>query len=56
MFKAYEEENRMDEKQSSVHVLVHTFESLVKRKWSRYEDDAPKAAAKLGVHYTPLGS
>ena len=39
-FKAYEEENYIDEIELSVYIPVHAFESPVKRNWSRYEDDA----------------
>ena len=57
MFKAYQEENRNDETQSSDrNVLFHVFESPVKRTYLDYEDDVRQVAEATGGHFTPVDS
>ena len=57
VFKAYQEENRNDETQSpDRNIPFHVFESLVKRTYLDYEDDARQVAEATGGHFTPVGS
>ena len=57
VFKTYQEEHRNEETQSPErNVLFDAFESLVKRTYLDYEDDARQIAEATGGHFTPVGS
>ena len=57
MFKAYQDENRNDETQSSDrNVPFHVFESSVKPMYLDYEDNTRQVVEATGGHFTPIGS